>query len=980
MTDACPSSHPHRVPAPSLSPRASTARFALAVAALAALAVALSPPSHSLAQSERQPAAADSAQAAALVREHIAAAHRLLDYGSTKFAIRRLEKALTTTPESVPLLLEVARLERDETGGVQKAHLYAKRAVTLAPESVEAILLYGSTCAILGGAGVMSEEEPSVARGWELLEEASELAQKAAALDPTSAAPHRLLADVAWRRGYGHNATTEDGAKARERRLEESLVHIEHVLRAHPDDVDATVRAARVALDLGQASRSLALLEKISAAKSTYALAELKAEIALASSPPNIKAYLSGIERMRQSADTSDLQLAASIARMAADMPSNVGFELLDVFRKSSAIPSPGDRVRMLLPYLPSLDDTPRTRPVVPQFCYVAAHSIFRLAQSRPQEEQRAALRTEALGYLNGMGLTPEASAEFEREVPDITRLRAFLSLEHGLYEEAEAAFRRARDLIPSDVHVSVFALLTPEIAKGRVPVEMVWRFVEFREGTLTADQRIKSFQTLVAVAPDFALAHSFLGSLLFERGAHETARSHHLEALRVWPNHEESLLGLARCELQLRNWVQAHEAFLRLKEVRAGYGDSEVLASFAERAATGKLPGDALSLYLAALPQALDTTRRAELLSEAVRLAPEFVEALAELSSVRLETEEFKSADELARLALEHATTDLQRSLAEASLADVAAESGNLTVAASHYRRARTLEAKDAKRRLHLALHEATVQWLAGAHREVDDVLAKLTNAERFALFPADAEPGRLLTATEATSTTEHTANPAMRVGQRIDYRAVAMVSSEGGGSDAEEQQEFELSVECLGSPTTTGAWDLRLSFRAPESSDSGLDGAVLAIQVSPWFGLSSLPEELATLSKRANGLASLAIQAVVEAFAGGMGTSKVIEGLPWGRGRVKGMLHLPEGVEASVVRHQSDGLTVERLALADYRDPIDSRVTWKPRHRLEAQVLLAEDTRLPRRVDVRTERKTLLRDGEDVDVRRVGIRLESR
>jgi len=950
----------------------------------------------------------------------VAAARRLLDFGDPDAARKRLKDSLASVGENVAVLIELSNLEAEEFSQFSEALKLAKRAVELSPANLEARLAYGSWAAIEGGRGILQDDEAQQAIGRELLEAAQAQADAALKLSDSNAAVHRLLADVAWRRSFDYQPTDPKAVLVRGEWQKRSLVHSAAAIALEPSHVPTRIRAARLCLEHNDAEKALEFLGRFHPETESYTAAEIRAEASLKVSPPDYMLHTYCVEVMRKTDDSSDMQVLASLSRRAAlivekakdqappsdddkpgdDKPQDAKpdpvpaymallAELIHECRQVMDM-GPSDRLAVLAPYLPNKSPPagrPR-RPVIPEFCYMAAEALFHVATRASDKESVKDLRRQALGYLANTGLDADQRAELEAAIPYMPLMEAFLHVSLEDWSNAEKCFKRFAKLKPTDTRSQVYALLMPEIAKGNFGIGHAESFLMIREAQLTDGDRIKELEKLVAARPKFALARSFLGTLLNERGAHEAAKTQLVAALEVWPDHEESLLNLGRAEMHLRNWKAANDAFIKLQAKSKDYGNASQLAEFASRAVGGVLPGDAVALYLQSMPRGLAVEARASLLDRAIDLAPEFSEALASRSLLAAETGDLEAARNLASRAIESAKGPSQRSIAEAAMADVAAHGGEYARAASHYKAARASESRDEIRKASLAYLEATVNALAGNHRDASATLAGLSPAELQRLFPADRDAANRLVASmppaQSVDLVKAPGSPTFKVGQRLNFKATMLFEVEGGRLPTTGTYDLNIGVECLGTPDSAGAWDLRVNIDVPaEFQVKGIHGLTFPLIINPWFGISNTPKEIAALPTASQLMGNLIVQSICECFAGGLGTVDAYDRAVFGRKSVPGLLHLTGGVEASIMRIETVGerneIATERLAIADYRDPGDSRFTWAPRHRMTALAARDADSGLPRRIELRTEKKALVSNPADVEITRVGLRLDA-
>lgn len=936
---------------------------------------------------ESPPASDTGAIRSADLHPDVAAARRLIRFGDSDSARTRLSDSIKKSPDNVSVLVELANVEMSEFGRPPVALPLARRAVELSPSNVEALLAFGDAASAVGGSRLFSEK---AGEGRLLLEEAAASARKALELLPDNAPAHRLLADIAFRRSHDPAYDEEGKQDGRRQWVEQILVHAEAAIAQDPGHRSTRVRAANTCIELGKPQRALELLGDFDPDTESLSEAEIRAEAALMLDPPDFALHGHCIAVMRRSYDSTFRQVLESISHFAAHQAkagaTSIAIELMHQTHQLEEM-SHADRLAAMRPYLPdATPGQPRMRPVIPQFCALAAEAQFEISHSVREAESSKALLREALRYAESTGLSGERLESLEEMVPALPEVAAYICITLGEWDKALKHMRRYSQLRPAEYDASAYVLLIPELAKGNMGIGHVGSFLLIRDKFMSSADRIREMESLVAAAPKFALAQAFLGTLLNESGAHERAAKHLTEALKIWPDHEESLLNLGRAQMQLRQWEASHATFTKLETIRPGYGNAGGLAEFVARVVGGSLPGDALALYLQSMPRAMPADARASLLDRCLTISPEFCEALADRAVIAAGKGDAKLAASLATRASESARSDAQRSAAEAALAEAAVAAGELAAAAAHYKSARLHEKSDKFRSASLAYVEGMVNALAGNHRESTELMASLPAADLMRVFAGEKDAADRLSASlppqrSGDAIPVAACAPTLKTGQRLTFDAVAKFEVDGGVEPSDGIYQLGIAIECTGTPAITGAWELRVSVEVPADFHiKGMHGLEFAMKINPWFGLSATPPEIENLPPASLIMGNLLVNAVCEIFAGGLGTVNAADRAVFGRKSVPGLLHLNQSTEASVMRVTPDEVAVERLAIADYRDAADARLRWEPRHRMTAISVRDRESGMPRSLELRTERLTPVQKPADVVISRIGIRMDVR
>jgi tetratricopeptide (TPR) repeat protein len=967
----------------------------------------------------------------------VAAAMRLNEFGEPGLAEQRLRRALNVDPQSRPVLKALAALaleardadaslayaktwstlEPADVGAhlaVMEAAFYDAGRYSLPPEaggSADAAKMYGE----LTGLAVMH-----AGRALTLLGEAQKGAggagaaggDKGAVIAPKGreAARAEFFLGEIDRIAAGDLAARDPSARLKVAGLRESaLGHYKAALLADGTFTDAMVPAALTAMQAGRAADAIAQLDAFDAAEKqpTFAGLEIRAQALLALSPPDYAGYAKVAAQLKVLSPSNERCALASLAtRLVGIAGSGLAREIVDVAKACGEVEA-SQRLQLVMRYCPDVSDVAvggkpggekpkRERPIVPEFCYYASDAAHQIGRTMPVAADAEGMQRQALALIDRTGLDAKEYAELEAAVPDLARLRAFIQLSLKDYKAAESAFKRVMELDGADPRAPLYAEIMPEVAAGHVTTADFEKFLSLREASISGVDRLNYLKGMCTQVPNFAILRCFVGGLLYDLSDFAGAALHYGAAVKVHADYKEALYGAARCAMRLGDWIRAGEQFGALLKLAPDYRQAGQLFAFVKRVNEGTLNGGALSAYLKALPDSETEPSRRDLLDRAITTQPDFVEAILERAALAVRDAEGRPGQQGAgEAALEYAAGLCDRviekasgdvlSRAHATAADIAARRGKYEDSLKHYREARALvsaaKEPDAVRLASLDYLQATVHFVAGQHADADAILQ--TSASR--KLPATMLPSRhaidRITGLREFSEARRELTPGLRKGQRLTFIAQPRIAREGGDSPESATGAFDVVCEVKAVPAVGGLWEMLVSFAGvpAEGSFAALkDAPAFTLKVSPWFGPVGSPFSEDTPAARAS---LLIVQGLTELLTIAPGTATIPMNMSWSRAGVPGLMHLGADYEACYVESaEAQRVVIRRLAVNNFRDEMQPRMTWPARHRIESRVELDGLSQYPKSVNVKMTRAGLTEAKDDVETRVAEIGLMRR
>lgn len=886
--------------------------------------------------------AQDAADTSAKVRDHVARARRLREFGMPLLAKDQLELARKLSPTDKPLLLEYLRLYTQPGGIASDDQDFQKReSWTIVKPLVDGDPQDYETCYELANwlfqtavpglpPNVRNPEQlaaafdrlaaemivfrqlatyiakpvgdlPAAAKGKPGLSLA--FLARAAKASPGTMKVSELAAYELSLRGHEFErwGRTDEALKpfaAAAQELYDLTLPLLRQLMASPEHgAAARIETCGLLVRLGrraEAKQEIAAAELLSPTSLTLAGMSLE----IAESEDDGAAVIEALEKMHAiQADTSShLNLLAARRIAAKQWP----FSRWIAWRELN---SQGG-----LDYIASLQAMIKTMPDFLELFYLESRVSLELALADSSIDGSKQKLDHCLKAL-------DKCKELEPVFADWSGISAAAYWHLGRYADAAKAYDQVTRLDPGDSSAAGYARAARDI-EARLYSAWDWLLYEdvFNRNSDFREKQ-KTLAEILQRSPKFYEAQRLHGIVCFRLGAFNIAYDSYAAALALRPGTDELLEGAARSAMNCQKYDAAAKHFAALHELRKQPG-SQYWASLLHEVASGTdARRGAFKLWLEAELPDQDPASRKRMLEEAIATDPDFTEPLLKLGQQLSGTDPAR-AETLLKRARRNCRCDFGRAEAHIALGRLYFQQQLFAKATSEFETAYTLDRGDGVALLlsGICLHEI------GEERQAGAAMRKLfTENPSSPLLRPTLDMVHNLNLVPAASGGVLSLHPAYSAGDKLAFTVNFTVTGEGGGREVRNLSlQYGMNITVEEAPSANGLWQLKIAFSDVPPEFGALAMLETVVKISPWFGLLAATE-LGALSEIVNP----AIQALCEGFTLGLGDAPVASPYVWRNDMTKGPAHFardnPEG--AFLAETMGDSHKVIRRAAAGRR-----------------------------------------------------------
>lgn len=580
----------------------------------------------------------------------------------------------------------------------------------------------------------------------------------------------------------------------------------------------------------------------------------------------------------------------------------------------------------------------------------------------------------EQVSFLHVVLKALDRAKDLETDFVDWHRLRADALWMMREYELAAASYERVAAMEPTDVEAIRHAAAARDIAAKLYSAHDygLYRNQMDESGDLRAKREV--LVEIVTRSPKFFHAQLLLGKVASILSDFETAYGAFAAAAELAFQNIEALQGVARAAQHTGRLGEALKYFEKLTAATPDDAGAVRMEGIMRWVMAGSRDRQqAFTLWLQSMSEAVEPTKRRNMLEEASLLEPEFAEVLVELAAIERATRREASDAYLTR-ALRCARDESTRAAAHR-------ERGRLRLAQLRYKEAvAEFEAAFAASK-----GDGTDLLLAAlAHRELGNQKDCSAAMRRlFAEVPNTPllRPGLRDVETLGLEPIESDGlkevHPAYDVGAKLSYRALMEVDSEGGGIPEQKLSlEYGITLEVIDKPLHSGFWRFKLKFTDVPPAFAGLERMEVNLRISPWFGLLD-----DVVVGEHSDVVNPVLQALAEAFTVGIGDAPIAPPYVWKNDLTVGPPRFAQAVEGSCILEElGDSIVVQRRAIAGRQLGLQGDDQHSYSRALEARVNLHGRSRAVHEVVFTTVKKELTKARDDVEYGRLYVRLTTR
>lgn len=929
--------------------------------------------------------------------DYISAAQRLIEFGQPQLAAVKLEQGLQEWPQSPELAMNLAR--QHLTGRPYKP----ERALELMdelvhrlPERNDARYLLAEAAFAASGMLIGSRDETLQRNYQALLSGAREQLKLLTQTQEFAADACFLLGEISRRDMENVPRSHPSFNELKQRANFDALVAFEQALKSNPKHPKALRAAADVALQLGDPEKAQGFVDTLlTVTTPDVRVHELRAQIAWATHPVNLDQLIDAMSEVVTVIESTPNILTLSLARSMKSSPDMKPEAIATALAALSRVFSDELRRDQLFAlaerFLPDVTGEPCKRnpdagersASLPEFSYLMAHYDHQIASMNDDPQSAKNQLILAARYL-------EHCTELAQRLEDVAYLRAVVLLQLGAWDKAAQAVEVLSTLMPNDFGASLLKESLPDMRAGIVTIDHCLRYVAALEQVMGGRERIALLEGLALEVPQWAPLRIFLAWEHYQELRFDMAHEGFKVALASRPDSVRALQGMALCQIRHSEWAQAQETLMRLLTINPRLGDESRLLAMVEGVVEEQFDGLAIQLLQDAMRQGVEPKKRAELLDQALGMAPKVYLILLERARTAIALEDHELAAELSLRLSASAATPEEVFLAHNLAAAVATLHGREADALKEYELALDVAAaNEATWTISAASVSSTRVALAKAalsanqHSITDRALREIPRrGESLSAWAMHPDVQSLVQQSSLPQTTEGLeVHAQMGLGQIANYDVETLLTVEGGGVTSKIQRKFSVRLMALSTLATKGYWEFRVQLfnSASDPELKAIEDFSFDMTVSPWFGLLT---HTCDPRHAAFDMSIPVVKAITEAFTIGLGSAEVRPPYQWNNDWVDGRFSLGSGEACGCFLDTLDekGITLKRLCIADYRDTVFAERRWEPRSQIQIAVTNDPVSRLPTTLVVRQMKRTLLKELPDVQERFDGIKFTLR